>query len=50
MHHVLECYNMIVEVNDEGPRNINIPKVEGHYEVEGLQIKNLNITMPLKTR
>jgi len=35
---------------DDDLRNINIPEVEGHREVKGLQIDNLNISAPLKTR
>ena len=41
---------MIVEEEDENPRNINIPETKGHHEVEGLQIENPDITMPLKTK
>ena len=41
---------MTAEAKDEDPRNINIPEVEGHCEVEGTKIENPNITMPLKTR
>ena len=48
--HALECYNITVEVEDEDPRNINIPEAEGHCEVEGPQIENPNITAPLKIR
>ena len=33
LHHVLECYNVTVEDKDEDPRNINIPKAEGHRKV-----------------
>ena len=50
LHHALECYNVTVEVEDEDPRNINILEVEGHHEVEGLQIYNPDITVPLKTK
>jgi len=49
LRHALECYNMTAKGEDEDPRNINIPEVEGHREVEGLQIENPYITMPLKT-
>lgn len=41
---------MTTEGEDEDPMNINIPKEEGHHEVEGPQIENPDITMPLKTR
>jgi len=41
---------MTTEVDDEDPRNINIPEAESHYEVEGPQIENIDITAPSKTR
>ena len=41
---------MIAEVEGEDLRNINIPKMEGHHEVEGPQIENLDITAMLTTR
>lgn len=47
--HALECYNVTVEEEDEYPRNINIPDVEGHRKVEGPQIENPDITTSLKT-
>lgn len=46
---VLECYNVSVEEEDEDARNINIPGAKGHREVEGLQIENPDIIVPLKT-
>jgi len=33
--HVLEFYNVTTEEEDKDPRKINIPKTEGHREVEG---------------
>ena len=50
LSHVLECYNVIAEEEDEDPWKINIREKEGHREVEGLQIKNPDITMPLKVK
>lgn len=50
LSHALEFYNITIEEEDKDPRNINIPKTEGRREVEGLQIKNPDITTPLKTR
>lgn len=41
---------MIAKEEEEDPRNLNILEAEGHREVEGLQIKNPNITAPLKKR
>ncbi len=46
--HILECYNVIDEEEDEDPRNINIPET-GHCEVQGLQIENPYIIAPLKS-
>jgi len=45
----LECYNVITKEEDEDPWKINIPKIEGHREVEGLHVENLDITTLLKT-
>lgn len=41
---------MTVEEEDEDPRNINVLETEGHSKVEGPQIENTYITVPLKTR
>ena len=41
---------MTTKGEDEDPRNINIPKAEGHCEVEGLQLEISEITAPLKTK
>lgn len=41
---------MTAEEEDEYWRNINILEVEGHREVEGPQIENLDIFEPLKTK
>lgn len=41
---------MTPEEEDEDPRNINIPEVEGNRKVEGLQIENPDITALLKTK
>lgn len=35
MCHALVFYNVTTEEGDKDPRNINIPRVEGHYKVEG---------------
>ena len=50
LHNVLEFYNVTIEEEDDDLRNINIPKVEGHREVEGPQIDDLDITALLKTK
>ena len=46
----LECYNIIVDEEDEDPRNIDIPKTKGQCEVQGPQIKNPDITVSVKTK
>eukprot|EP00253_Pinus_taeda_P004849 PITA_04849 len=50
LSHALECYNIIAKEEDEDLLKINIPKIEGHYEVEGPQIENPDITVPLKMK
>jgi len=47
---VLECYNVNVEEDDEDPRNINIPEMEGCCEIRGPSIEDLDITVSLKTK
>ena len=41
---------MTSEGENEDTRNIDISKAKCHREVEGLQIENLDITVPLKTK
>lgn len=41
---------MTAKEEDEDPPNINIPEIEGHCEVEGPHIKNLDIIAPLKMK
>lgn len=48
--HALECYNVTSEEEYANPRNINIPEVEGHREVESPQIENPDISATLKTK
>lgn len=50
LSHVLECYKLTTDEEDEDPRKINISKIEGHCEVKGLQIENPNIISLLKTK
>lgn len=45
----VECYNLSIEDEDD-PRNINIPKSEGHCEVHGPAVELPEATQPLKTR
>ena len=39
-----------MEEEYEDPRKINIPEIKGHYEVEGPQLENPDITELLRTR
>ena len=50
MSYTLECYNVATEEEDEDPWKINIPKMEGHREVQRSQIENLDITASVKTK
>ena len=45
----VECYNLAIDKDDD-PRNINIPKSEGHCEVHGPVVKAPKVTQPLKIR
>ena len=46
----LECYNLTVEEEDEDPQNIKIPETEGHHELQGPQIENLEIIASSKMK
>ena len=48
LSHALECYNVTTKEEDEDLWKINIPKIEGHREVQGPHIENSNITTLLK--
>lgn len=50
LSHTLECYNVTDEEEDEDPRKINIPEIDGHYEVKGLHIENHDITALLRMK
>jgi len=43
-------YNVTIEEEEEVPRNINIPEIEGHRIREGPQVENPNISAPSKIR
>ena len=45
----VECYNLAIDEDDD-PRNINIPELEGHCEVHGPAVEAPEVTQPLKTR
>lgn len=46
----LACYNVQVEKDEYDPCNINVPESKGSREVCGLEIEDLDITVPLKTK
>lgn len=46
----LTCYNVQTEDDEDDARNINIPESEGNPEVHSLEVEDLDITMPLKTK
>lgn len=50
LSHALECYCVTTEKEYEDPKKINILETEGHCKVEGPQIEDPYITMPMKTR
>lgn len=50
LSNALECYDVQVEDDDDDQRNINIPEKEGSREVCGPEIKDPDITVPLKTK
>ena len=45
----VECYNLAMDENDD-PRNINIPELEGHCEVHGPAVEAPEVSQPLKIR
>lgn len=49
IEHVLECYNLIVEEEDD-PRNVDKAESEGHREVNGPKPEIQDITKPLNTK
>ena len=47
---VLECYNVIGEdQDDEDPRNLQVPKPEGEYAVEVIEIEYNVYVKPMRT-
>ena len=48
LSHVLQCYNVTAEEEDEDLWKINILETEDHCEDEGPHIENLDITTSLK--
>jgi len=47
---VFHCYNVVEEYQEEeDPRNVQIPKIEGEHTVEGPNIESIVYEKPLKT-
>jgi hypothetical protein len=47
---ILHFYNVVEEYQDEeDPRNVQIPKIEGERTVEGPKIESIVYEKPLKT-
>ena len=50
-HELLECYNVSKEEQDEEyPRNVQVPKIEGEWVVEEPEIEFVAYTQPKKTQ
>ena len=49
-HHWMECYNVIRELDDDDPIDINIPDSEGMHAVEGVGISSDQFLSPLKIK
>lgn len=46
----MECYNVTTKEEDKDPSKINILGTEGHRNIQGPQIENTDITIPLKMK
>lgn len=46
----LECYNVQVDDDEDDPRNINTPEIEGSRAVRGPMIEDPDIIVPLKMK
>jgi hypothetical protein len=45
VHQLLECYNIAKEEHDEeDPRNVQVPKIEGERIVEGPDLESVAYT------
>jgi len=50
VHELLECYNVAKEEQDEeDPRNIKVPEIEGEHVVEGPELESVVYAQPLNT-
>jgi hypothetical protein len=48
---LLECYNVMKEeYEDEDPRNIQVPEIEGTCIVEGPELSSITYTQPITTK
>jgi hypothetical protein len=51
VHVLLECCNVAKEEHDEeDPRNVKVPEIEGEQEVEGPELESIAYTQPIKTQ
>ena len=50
VHHWMECYNVTGELDDDDPRDINIPNFEGTQTVEGSSVSSDKFLNPLKIK
>eukprot|EP00253_Pinus_taeda_P019254 PITA_19254 len=50
LSYTLECYNVNTEEDNKDPQKVNIPRTEGHRDVQGPLIKDLDITTPIKEK
>jgi len=51
IHKILECYNATKEEHEEeDPRNVQIPEIEGSCAVKGTKIAFVAYTQPIKMK
>ena len=46
----MECYNFIADEEEEDPRNVNIPELEGSYDVQGPELELPKIIEKVKIK
>ena len=50
IQHMMECYNVIGEPDDDGPLDVNIPNSEGACALQGFGISSDQFLNPLKVK
>ena len=50
VQHWMECYNIIGELDDDGPRDIHILEYEGTREMDGSGVLSDKFMNPLKMK